>query len=226
MLVLSRKYLSVILLVALFLYVLHIVHDLRWKNRADLPAVHRQAFNSSWARRPQQYPVPSFQQLPYGQPLAIPRIQHHFNSEPKEARRTREARLQAVKQSFTHAWEGYKHHAWLKDEVAPLSGEPRDSFGGWAATLVDSLDTLWIMGLHDQWNEAIVAVTGINFESSNARVISVFETTIRYLGGLLSAYDLSGNDVLLRKATELGEMLYAAFDTPNRMPVPYWDWKK
>ena len=56
--------------------------------------------------------------------------------------------------------------------------------------------------------------------------ILVFETTIRYLGGMLSAYDLSGNVILLKKAWELGNMLYTAFDTPSRMPVPYWSLKR
>ena len=59
-----------------------------------------------------------------------------------------------------------------------------------------------------------------------SETISVFETTIRHLGGLLSTYDFSGNSILLNKAMELGEMLYVAFDTPNRMPVPYWSWKR
>ena len=65
-----------------------------------------------------------------------------------------------------------------------------------------------------------------NIPSVANRSNVVFETTIRYLGGLLSAYDLSGNTVLLKKAWELGNILYAAFDTPSRMPVPYWSLKK
>ena len=52
-----------------------------------------------------------------------------------------------------------------------------------------------------------------------------FGTTIRYLGGFLSTYDLNGNSVLLHKALELGEMLYVAFDTPNRMPITRWKWE-
>ena len=153
-------------------------------------------------------------------------IQHTFGKETTEARKVRRERLKKVRESFTHAWSGYKSNAWLKDEVAPLSGEFRDSFGGRAATLVDSLDTLWIMGFRVDFEQAVAAIEGIDFGSSTSKVISVFETTIRYLGGLLSAYDLSGNSILLKKAIELGEMLYVAFDTPNRMPVPYWDWRK
>ena len=59
----------------------------------------------------------------------------------------------------------------------------------------------------------------LNFTSSVNEELNVFETTIRYLGGLLSAYDFNGNKALLSKALELGDMLYAAFDTPNRLPI-------
>lgn len=49
--------------------------------------------------------------------------------------------------------------------------------------------------------------------------IPVFETAIRYLGGFLSAYDLSG-DVLMRdRAEELAQLLMPAFDTPTGVPV-------
>lgn len=42
-----------------------------------------------------------------------------------------------------------------------------------------------------------------------------FETVIRYLGGLLSAYALSGNRMLLSKAEELGNKLLPVFNTPT-----------
>jgi mannosyl-oligosaccharide alpha-1,2-mannosidase len=113
----------------------------------------------------------------------------------------------------------------MKDELAPLSGGFRNTFGGWAATLVDSLDTLHMMGLLDEFNHAVSAIGSIDFSRSDESTLNIFETTIRYLGGFLSAYDLSGQRVLLDKAVELGEMLYVAFDTPNRMPVTRWDWK-
>ena len=46
-----------------------------------------------------------------------------------------------------------------------------------------------------------------------------FETVIRYLGGLLSAYALSGRQVLLYKADELGRNLLLAFNTATGMPA-------
>ncbi len=48
--------------------------------------------------------------------------------------------------------------------------------------------------------------------------VSVFETTIRNLGGLLSAYDLSQDTVFLEKADDLGKRLMKAFGTPNGVP--------
>ena len=56
--------------------------------------------------------------------------------------------------------------------------------------------------------------------------IPLFETTIRYLGGLLSAYDISGgkHKILLNKAMELADILLGAFDTPNDMPLLYLEW--
>lgn len=113
----------------------------------------------------------------------------------------------------------------MRDKVTPITGTYRDSFGGWFATLVDSLDTLWIMGLRDDFKLAISKINKINFNNSLNNEINVFETTIRYLGGFFSAYDLSAHSVLLKKAIELEEILYVAFDTPNRMPVTRWNWK-
>ncbi|KAF2805853.1 class I alpha-mannosidase [Mytilinidion resinicola] len=111
----------------------------------------------------------------------------------------------------------------MKDEYKPISNEGKDNWGGWAATLIDTLDTLWIMGLEDEFREAVDAVAKIDFGNCTEVNISVFETTIRYLGGLIGAYDLSGEDVLLQQAIQVGEMLLRAFDTPNGMPVDRLD---
>ncbi|PSR81453.1 glycoside hydrolase [Coniella lustricola] len=111
----------------------------------------------------------------------------------------------------------------MRDALLPVSGGGRDQFGGWAATLVDSLDTLWILGLRDEFDEAVDAVATIDFGSSTARRINMFETTIRYLGGLLGAYDLSQRSVLLQKAVELGDMLLAGFNTANGLPVDFFN---
>ncbi|KAK4242238.1 endoplasmic reticulum mannosyl-oligosaccharide 1,2-alpha-mannosidase [Achaetomium macrosporum] len=141
---------------------------------------------------------------------------------PDARARSRE-RQQAVKDTFSKCWHSYKEHAWGADELAPVTGGRRDHFGGWAATLVDSLDTLWIMDMKAEFEDAVAAAEAINFTHTELREINVFETNIRYLGGFLSAFDLSGDVRLLRKAVEVGDTLYKAFDTPNHMPITRWD---
>lgn len=179
-----------------------------------------------WRRRPEHFPVDSMRPLPTEKPLGLPQVQADFDKELDDDRDERLSRRATVKDAFKRCWETYKKRAWLQDEVAPISGESRNPFGGWGATLVDSLDTLWIMGLKREFEEAVRATANISFETSSLTEVNTFETTIRYLGGFLSAYDLSGDARLLQKAREVGDMLYAAFDTPNRMPITRWNIEK
>ncbi|KAI1002026.1 hypothetical protein K3495_g6177 [Podosphaera aphanis] len=179
-------------------------------------------------KHPDAYPVTSYIPLPTGQPKKIPQVQALTPVETIAQKKERLRRRDAVKESFQHSWKGYKENAWLKDEVTPLTGTYRDTFGGWAATLVDSLDALWIMGMEKDFEAAVLAVRDIDFSTTDQKIINVFETTIRYLGGLLAAYDISGEKykILLSKSVEVGELLIASFDTPNRMPVARWDWQE
>lgn len=181
-----------------------------------------------WKDVPVRYTVSSIAPLPTGEAVAIPKIQHAFGVETDHNRQQRLQRQAAVKDAFLHTWKGYKKHAWLQDEVAPVTGGFKNGFGQRAATLVDTLDTLIIMGLNEEFEEAVKATKKIDFTTSGVALLNVFETTIRFLGGLLSAYDLSktGHKSLLRQATQLGDMLLTAFDTPNRMPISRWDWEK
>ncbi|TGO23281.1 hypothetical protein BPAE_0137g00010 [Botrytis paeoniae] len=177
-----------------------------------------------WSEVKHSFPVTDFIPLPTNPATTIPRIQHRFGKETQAEKSIWQARLEAVKSNFTHAWNGYTSHAWLKDEVMPLSGGSMDPFGGWAASLVDTLDSLWIMDMHSEFKVAVEAIQAIDFSTCALEQINVFETTIRYLGGFLSAYELSGGKypVLLQKATEMGEMLYKSFDTPNHLPILRW----
>ncbi|KAH7135976.1 glycoside hydrolase [Dendryphion nanum] len=190
----------------------------------------KKGFN--WKDVKTHYPVQQFAQIPArsGSSKEAPRIQYNFqNDEPAlEGEIIRKRRQAAVKTAFKRAWKSYKERAWMKDELRPISGGSRETFGGWGATLVDSLDTLWIMDMKDEFEEAVNAVTQIDFKPNDSGEINMFETTIRYLGGLLSAYDITDckDSRLLAKAVELGDMIYASFDTPNRMPVTRWSAKK
>lgn len=181
-----------------------------------------------WSKLPERFPLTSLIPLPTGKPKPIPAIQTTPPAEDATQRAERLTRRDKVKESFTHSWAGYKKHAWLRDEVAPISGKWKDTFGGWAATLVDALDTLWIMDMKEDFELAVAACEQIDFSTTDATEINVFETTIRYLGGFLGAYDLSEGKYsgLLVKAVEVGDLLMSCFDTPNRMPIARWDWQK
>ncbi|KAF2011752.1 glycoside hydrolase family 47 protein [Aaosphaeria arxii CBS 175.79] len=193
----------------------------------DLPSSSVEAVH--WKKASEYYPVPSasLQQLPTGAAKQIPKIQATFGKESEAAKADRVAKLGSIKETFKRSWDGYKKFAWLHDELKPKSGTFRDPFAGWGATLVDALDTLWIMGMKAEFEEAVKAVDQIDFTTAQRNDIPLFETTIRYLGGLLAAYDLSDkvHKNLLSKAVELAELLMSAFDTPNRMPQTYYYWK-
>lgn len=181
-----------------------------------------------WKPLPDRYPISSHIPLPTGNAKKIPVVQAPPPTESTNQKKERLRRRDAVKESFQHSWNGYKEHAWLRDEVTPLSAGYRDTFGGWAATLVDSLDILWILGLKDDFELAVKAAETIDFTTTEEEFINVFETTIRYMGGFLAAYDISGGKYhsLLAKAVEVGDLLMSCFDTPNRMPITRWDWQK
>ncbi|KAK4174843.1 family 47 putative glycoside hydrolase [Triangularia setosa] len=192
-------------------------------NDSDQNGEEGTADRVQWNKLMPNYPVQNMHQLPKGSPQWLPKVQKFFDKESAVDRQVRFERRDAVKKAFQRCWNSYRKHAWMSDEIKPISGGKSDVFGGWGATLVDSLDTLWIMGLKDEFNEAVEAASKIDLSKAPKDKVNVFETNIRYLGGFLAAYDLSGDRRLLRKATEVGEMLYVAFDTPNRMPMTRWD---
>ncbi|GKV36967.1 hypothetical protein SLEP1_g45048 [Rubroshorea leprosula] len=104
-------------------------------------------------------------------------------------------RQQKVKEAFSHAWSGYKKFAMGYDEFMPLSQQGVDVLGGLGATIVDALDTSMIMGLDEVVSEAGLWIeSDLSERISRKHEVSLFETTIRVLGGLLSAYHLSSGD--------------------------------
>jgi len=177
-----------------------------------------------WEDVPYHYPISpeKLTTLPTAVPRILPKVQHDFVAESREHATTRKERQAAVKRTFERCWKAYKAHAWGHDELAPMSGGVRDGFGGWAATLVDNLDNLWIMDLKSEFEDAVLAAINVDLGKTTSETINVFETTIRHLGGFLAAYDLSGDKRLLDKAQEFGEMLIRAFDTPNHLPITRW----
>ena len=123
-----------------------------------------------------------------------------------------------VREEVRHAWQGYKQYAWGHDDLAPLSKGPHDWYAAsLLMTPVDALDTLIISGLKDEANEAHELIaTKLSFDQDI--YVKHFEITIRLLGGLLSSYQLTHDERLLRLADDLGTRLLPAFDSPTGLP--------
>lgn len=144
---------------------------------------------------------------------------------------------------FDHAYGSYMKYAYPADELMPLScrgrvrgqepnrGDIDDSLGKFSLTLIDTLDTLVVLNKLDEFEDAVrKAVTDVRLD--NDVVVSVFETNIRVLGGLLGAHVMADllrqrgermqwyRDELLHMAKELGHRLLPAFNTTSGLPYP------
>ncbi|XP_037548301.1 ER degradation-enhancing alpha-mannosidase-like protein 3 [Nematolebias whitei] len=148
-----------------------------------------------------------------------------------------------IVEMFDHAYGSYMKHAYPADELMPLSckgrvrgqepnrGDIDDSLGKFSLTLIDTLDTLVVLNKLDEFEDAVrKAVRDVRFD--NDVVVSVFETNIRVLGGLLGGHIMADllrqrgermqwyRDELLHMATELGHRLLPAFNTTSGLPYP------
>jgi hypothetical protein len=127
----------------------------------------------------------------------------------------------SIRSEFLHAWKGYKKYAWGHDDLKPLSKGYHD----WYAepllmTPVDALDTMILMGLKDEAaNTHKYIVENLSFDKDI--YVQNFEITIRLLGGLLSAYQLTGDKRLLAFAEDLGNRLLPVFDSRTGIPYRY-----
>ncbi|KAG0704897.1 glycoside hydrolase family 47 protein [Suillus ampliporus] len=131
----------------------------------------------------------------------------------------------AVKDIFLTSYQAYQDYAWGHDDLLPVSETFFDGRNGWGASIADAMSTMWIMGLTDSFTEAVDHIAQTDFTvSQTPDTVSLFETTIRYVGGLLSAYELSGRNypVLVEKAQDLADqMAYAWVDENQSIPYGY-----
>ncbi|XP_023562641.1 ER degradation-enhancing alpha-mannosidase-like protein 3 [Octodon degus] len=148
-----------------------------------------------------------------------------------------------VLEMFDHAYGNYMEHAYPADELMPLTcrgrvrgqepsrGDVDDALGKFSLTLIDSLDTLVVLNKTKEFEDAVKKVLrDVNLD--NDVVVSVFETNIRVLGGLLGGHSLAimlkekgeymqwYNDELLQMAKQLGYKLLPAFNTTSGLPYP------
>ena len=134
----------------------------------------------------------------------------------------RAALAERVRTEARFAWHSYEEHAWGDDELQPASAKGKNWYDGKSLlmTPVDALDTLLLLGLTDEAARAQkLIVERLSFDQDIS--VKNFEITIRLLGGLLSAYQMTGDARLLRLADDLGTRLLPAFDSPTGLPYMY-----
>ncbi|CAN4099574.1 unnamed protein product [Withania somnifera] len=132
---------------------------------------------------------------------------------PQEAKQLRDE----VREMFYHAFNGYMEHAFPRDELKPLSCGGEDTLGGYALTLIDSLDTLALLGDREQFTASVEWI-GKNLRFDINKTVSIFETTIRVLGGLISAHLIaSDHNTGMRIPSYDDELLHLAEDLARRM---------
>ncbi|CCI48519.1 unnamed protein product [Albugo candida] len=146
-----------------------------------------------------------------------------------------------AREMFYHGYNNYMEHAFPWDELKPLTCEGRrwdrrergdldQTLGGFSLTLIDSLDMLAILGDHKEFRRAVkLVIQHVTFDRNVT--VSVFESAIRVIGGLLSAHVLASSDYvglmpppeytneLLELAVDLATRLLPAFDTPTGIPM-------
>jgi mannosidase alpha-like ER degradation enhancer 2 len=131
------------------------------------------------------------------------------------------AQAAEVKAAFAHAWHGYVTYAWGHDDLRPVSHGARDWYAApLLMTPVDALDTMILMGFTDEAAKTREYIAS-NLSFDRDISVQVFEVTIRLLGGLLSSYQMTGDERLLRLAEDLGQRLLPAFDSPTGMPYRF-----
>ncbi|RJE26560.1 Mannosyl-oligosaccharide 1,2-alpha-mannosidase [Aspergillus sclerotialis] len=144
-------------------------------------------------------------------------------------------RREKVRDAFIVSWDGYEKYAWGFDEYNPIAKSGRHMIeGGMGWIIVDALDTLMIMNLTSRVQHARNWIYN-SLQYNQDHDVSTFETTIRMLGGLLSAHYLSttypdlapisdddagspGEDLYIEKATDLANRLLGAFDSKSGIP--------
>mmetsp|Transcript_80888 Transcript_80888/g.142619 ORF Transcript_80888/g.142619 Transcript_80888/m.142619 type:complete len:881 (-) Transcript_80888:124-2766(-) len=126
-----------------------------------------------------------------------------------------------IKAAYMHSWESYVRDAFGHDVLQPLSrGYHNWIPGGMGLTLIDAMDGLWMLGEYEEFAKAKEWVkTRLSFDVDSQ--VSVFEVTIRVLGGLLAAYTFDKDWGLIEKAVDLADRLLPSFQSPSGIPYTH-----
>ncbi|KAJ1984522.1 mannosyl-oligosaccharide alpha-1,2-mannosidase [Dimargaris verticillata] len=196
---LPRRLLQAVVSIIVGVLIVHFLLTARWLERMVA------TFHVDYFQPPPVHPLRQY----------APPSNHTKGDSPRPLSSLWTTRRAQVVAAFRHAWQGYRRDAFGSDEYKPITHTGTNltvQDKGFGYTIVDCLDTMLLMGLTEEYQEARTWVAqSLSFDIPGGAVSS-FETTIRVLGGLLSAYHLSHNDTLyLSKAVDLADRLMTAY---------------
>ena len=141
------------------------------------------------------------------------------------------SKASAVVEEYRYVWGQYEKYAFGNDSLLPLNNSAENDLFGWGASIVDGIDTAVIMGLTDIVEKQLAWIASVDFTRSES-LVDEFDAMIRYIGGLLSAYDLINSpivpagtynqtqvDALLTAAKTISDQLKPAFNTTSGLPL-------
>ena len=156
-------------------------------------------------------------------------------------------RIHKVQDAIKHAWKSYSsvcipgeggsegevlvHNKTNKntftrhipmDDLSPISKSGED----WlyhAATLHDSLDTLALAGLTEEYNSAVNLILQQDISATSLLPTKTFEYSLRIVGGLLGAFSVTGDLRLLFRARDAADALLQSpfYSSPTVLPRMY-----
>jgi hypothetical protein len=117
--------------------------------------------------------------------------------------------MAGIRQAAADAWSAYAGTGMAGDDLRPIQGGTTD-YMHVHATLYDSLDTLYVLGLHAEFEAAVETAVASGAPRTLMFPTSSFEYNIRIIGGLLSAAQLSGDSRLLSLASDAAHTLLSS----------------
>ena len=130
------------------------------------------------------------------------------------------SRAKAVRGALKDSFRAYEKDASGFDDLAPVSRRGVNWLYA-RATLVDALDSLYVVGLREDYERAVTEVLRPTLvgEPPFWQSVSVFEYHIRVVGGLLGAFEVSGDRRLLHAASHAADRVLSVL--PRKLGDAY-----
>ncbi|KAF2107020.1 glycoside hydrolase family 47 protein [Lophiotrema nucula] len=149
-----------------------------------------------------------------------------------------EERRALIREAFRYGWEGYLTNAFPHDTLSPLSNTHTDDRSGWGATAVDALTAAILMEIPEAVGTSLNYIPRINWNIVSYEGMAIFGSTIRYMGAMLSAYDLLTTthkhlvseestakvEALLTQSQALADALSPSFGTVRGINSNFLNW--